>query len=103
MARSNRGIVYIRSISILHVLTWVAVTNSPRLGGSRQAPDTRCFKVLGLRTNTVAASIRDVFQRWGTVERVELNLDENEMPDGTAIVLYKYVGYFLMNQSCIDS
>lgn len=83
------------------MLNWDAVANSPRLGGSRQVSEVRCFKVLGLRTNTVAATIRDVFSRWGQVERVELNLDENENPDGTAIVLYKYVYSFLVNHVSI--
>ncbi|ORY92106.1 RNA dependent RNA polymerase-domain-containing protein [Syncephalastrum racemosum] len=52
-------------------------------------PVFRCFLLKNLNRKTIAATIRDVFIKYGELEQVQLNLNENETPNGTAIVLFK--------------
>lgn len=77
---------------------WVSGSNNG-LGTQCSPPptcDENCIIVSNLNPETHPGSIRDVFTKFGDVDRVEINLNDRNMPDGSAIVLFSYVTIVVM-------
>lgn len=51
--------------------------------------DPRCILVSKLHRQTIAHTLYDYFTRFGQVERVEIELDEDRRSKGRAIVLFE--------------
>ncbi|KAI8388532.1 RNA dependent RNA polymerase-domain-containing protein [Radiomyces spectabilis] len=86
-------------------------SNHPKSGRPRNSSHTparhhsrgneeRCIRISNLHRKTVAPTIFDVFAKFGTVEKVEINMDDNDQPDGTAFVLFAKA---ILNPSLVPS
>ncbi|KAF7722345.1 hypothetical protein EC973_003435 [Apophysomyces ossiformis] len=66
----------------------------------------RCILVQGLNPKTPPGTVRDFFSRYGEIELVDINVDDNEVPDGSAIVLFRRIPYtyaFINERLSIDN
>jgi hypothetical protein len=57
-------------------------------GGGSERTELK-IKISNMNKKTVAGTIRNAFMQYGELEMVNIILDDNDLPSGSAILLYR--------------